>query len=383
MSVPCPRGFPTPLPPPPPHLRLSPLSYCSRATTRSLWSWSTLFLCTHLLITIANAAARPTTSTAPSHSTAIPSPTSTPSPQQPVDPTSVSYPASAQAQGKWYIQGGFYLIGYTATYALDLTVPWNSSSAPWTQLPDSPDLSSTSCVVSLNSTFLFPYQQLNQTSPLLAIFGSEYSSQSFLALLDVSTRKWVANATRVNPPKRNSGLVAIGNPIDGKIYTRGGYQSDKCNTMDVYDPKTDTLTPIPIPQPSTGGDIATGGVGVASSQWYGAVWSDRRSSILYFGGRLGTAVAYVPAVIYEYIPATNTWQLLSTTGTGPSGREDPCMAIGMFSIKTMALRTNDVLECVTNLFFFFFFKQMKRMTTLWCMAAKSRKDFWATSMCST
>ncbi|KAF9025683.1 hypothetical protein BGZ52_008803 [Haplosporangium bisporale] len=173
---------------------------------------------------------------------------------------------------------------------------------------------------------MFPYQQLNQTSPLLAIFGSEDPSQSFLALLDVSTRKWVANATKVNPPKRNSGLVAIGNPIDGKIYIRGGYQSDLCNTMDVYDPKTDTLTPIPIPQPSTGGDIATGGVGVNSSQWYGAVWSDRRNSILYFGGRLGSA-AYVPPVIYEYIPATNTWQFLSTTGTGPSGREDPCVAI--------------------------------------------------------
>lgn len=111
-----------------------------------------------------------------------------------------------------------------------------------------------------------------------------------------------------------------------------------CNTMDVYDPKTDTLTSVPIPQPSAGGgDIATGGVGVASSQWYGAVWSDRRSSILYFGGRLG-AGAFVPAVIYEYIPATNTWQFLSTTGTGPSGREDPCMAIGMFSIKTVVLR---------------------------------------------
>ncbi|KAF9286893.1 hypothetical protein BGZ74_001208 [Mortierella antarctica] len=248
---------------------------------------------------------------------------------QVVDVTSVAYPANAQAQGKWYIQGGFFLVGHTATYSLDLTVPWKSSNAPWTQLPDSPDLSSNSCVVSLNNTFSFPaYKQVNKTSPVLAIVGSETPGQPFLALLDVSTRTWIANATKVNAPKRNSGLVAIGNPIDGKIYIRGGYQSDLCNTMDVYDPKTDTLQPIPIPQPpSGGGDISTGGVGVPPSQWYGAVWSDRRGSILYFGGRLTTSTTFAPAVIYEYIPATNTWSFLGTMGAGPGGREDPCMVI--------------------------------------------------------
>ncbi|KAG0011453.1 hypothetical protein BGZ82_002999, partial [Podila clonocystis] len=268
---------------------------------------------------------------APPHGTSKTSATATQnsSTLQEVDVTSVAYPANAQAQGKWYIQGGFFLVGHTATYALDLTVPWKSSSAPWTQLPDSPDLSATSCVVSLNNTFSFPaHKQVNKTSPVLAIVGSETAGQPFLALLDVSTRTWIVNATKVNAPKRNSGLVAIGNPIDGKIYTRGGYQSDLCDTMDVYDPKTDTLQPISIPQPSAGvGDISTGGVGVPSSQWYGAVWSNRRSSILYFGGRLGTSSTFAPAVIYEYIPATNTWSFLSTTGAGPGGREDPCMAI--------------------------------------------------------
>ncbi|KAF9308857.1 hypothetical protein BG003_010504 [Podila horticola] len=288
-------------------------------------AWITLFLCTHL-VAIANAVTTTTSTTSKSSTTS----TQNPSPSQQVDVTSVAYPANAQAQGKWYIQGGFFLlVGHTATYALDLTVPWQSSNASWTQLPDSPDLSATSCVVSLNNTFSFPtYKQVNKTSPLLAIVGSETAGQPFLALLDVGTRTWITNATKVVAPKRNSGLVAIGNPIDGKIYTRGGYQSDLCNTMDVYDPKTDTLQPIPIPQPPAGGgDISTGGVGVLPSQWYGAVWSNRRSSILYFGGRLGTSVAYAPAVIYEYIPATNTWTFLSTTGSGPGGREDACMAI--------------------------------------------------------
>ncbi|KAG0347450.1 hypothetical protein BG004_007690 [Podila humilis] len=265
-------------------------------------------------------------------------------------PSSVSYPASAQGQGNWYIQGGFFIIGSIGMYSLDLTIPWHTNDAPWVQLPDSPATLATSCILSFNNTYAFSGIKTSQPplpsppppsstlpaqsspSPIIAIFGNEMPAQPFIALLDLAHKSWITNATNVNVPQRNSGLVAVGNPNNGKIYIRGGYQSDRCDTMDIYDPKTDTIESIAIPSTAAGdngmgGELSSGGTGVPASQWYSAVWSQKRGSILYFGGKSGVASDYAAPAIYEYIPATNAWLVLKTTGKGPTGREDSCMAI--------------------------------------------------------
>ncbi|KAF9406416.1 Homocysteine S-methyltransferase 1, partial [Podila epigama] len=254
--------------------------------------------------------------------------------QSALTPECVSYPASGQGQGKWYIQGGFFLTDYNSTFALDLTVPWETFNAPWTRLPDGPELSSASMIVSINNTYAFRRKgsHQDQDSPVLALIGSEDRQESFLALLEVGKQSWSTNSTKISVPRRNQGLQAVGNPNDGKIYIRGGYQSDRVDTMDIYDPKTDTLESKPIPRPRSTNSIFDmssdgGGSGVFSSQWYAAVWSQKRNSILYFGGRLGTDTTFVPAVLYEYIPLNDTWRVVQTMGIGPEGREDACMSI--------------------------------------------------------
>ncbi|KAF9104503.1 hypothetical protein BGX27_010062 [Mortierella sp. AM989] len=145
-------------------------------------------------------------------------------------------------------------------------------------------------------------------------------------------------------------LVPVGDPLDGKIYIRGGYHSATLNMMDIYNPRTDKLSSIPIPQPpATGGDLSTGKTGIPSAQWYGAAWYADRASILYFGGRVQNLDLYAPDAIYEYTPKSNTWGILQTTGRGPTPREDPCVVIDQYSSKLVVYGgqySNDYLSDV-------------------------------------
>ncbi|KAF9929636.1 hypothetical protein BGZ67_006236 [Mortierella alpina] len=152
-----------------------------------------------------------------------------------------------------------------------------------------------------------------------------------MSVLDLTAGKWHGNGTNAPVPQRNKGLIPVGNPIDGKIYIRGGFHSTTVDTMDVYNPKTDSFETRPIPEsPLFGGDLSTGETGVPRAQWYGAVWRDSTQSILYFGGEY---TLYAPAEIFEYKPATNTWSFMRTTGEEPSKRKDHCMTIDNASGK--------------------------------------------------
>ncbi|KAG0215420.1 acyl-CoA-binding domain-containing protein 4 [Mortierella sp. GBA30] len=232
--------------------------------------------------------------------------------------------ASCYSQGTWFIQGGYTGAEMsTQAHTLDLTRPWDTRQPPWTPLPNSPlATQANACIVSFNHTYSF----VNHSGPVLALIGSEDSKQPFMSLLDISTGTWTAIATKVKVPSRTIGVLPVGNPKDGKVYMRGGYQSVTVDTMDVYDPKTDTLKSIPIPNsPILGGDLSTGEQGVPRALWYSAAWCEKRQSILYYGGSL--VVSLASAGIFEYIPATNTWGFIKTTGAAPSAREDHCMAI--------------------------------------------------------
>ncbi|KAF8951571.1 acyl-CoA-binding domain-containing protein 4, partial [Entomortierella lignicola] len=239
-------------------------------------------------------------------------------------PSPAVYPAWCIDRGTWYIAGGYDAnSSSTSLFSLDLTIPWDSAGPPWVQLPNGPHLSTSTCIVWNNDKYPF----LHYKDPILVYFGNEDNKQPLVSLLDLSNHTWVFNATKRDVPFRNSGLVPVTNPLDGKIYIRGGYHSATANTMDIYNPQTDSYSTIPIPQsPTAGRDISTGATGVPSAQWYGAVWLTKRSSIIYFGGRVPSWDSYAPGALYEYIPASNTWGVLNTTGQGPAAREDPCVA---------------------------------------------------------
>ncbi|KAI1316535.1 hypothetical protein EDD11_009874 [Mortierella claussenii] len=153
-------------------------------------------------------------------------------------------------------------------------------------------------------------------------------------MLDMSKEVWSSNASALKVPNHTKGLVPVGNPLDGKIYIRGGYHTANADMMEIYDPKLDNYTSIPIPKiTATTKDISQGGSGVPAAQWYSAVWSVKRSSVLYFGGRVDASDTYASAEIYEYKPALNQWGVFNTTGTPPTSREDACLAMDQNNSK--------------------------------------------------
>ncbi|KAF9901533.1 hypothetical protein EC991_006044 [Linnemannia zychae] len=272
-------------------------------------------------------------------------------PTLPPEPQVVVYPANCQSEGKWYIQGGFHFTSFNQLFSLDLTVPWNTTSAPWVQYPDAPPLSTQNCLFVPNDGALrfngislafttnissSPVLTGNPTGPLgsvLAFFGNEDKTQPLISLLNMTTGTWHYNASSVVSPVRNPGIFVPTTSLDGRIYMRGGHQSSRADTMDIYDPRRDTLTSLPLLLANnTIKSIVSGGTGVPPAQWYSTCWSSKRSSILYFGGRIGLTSDYSSPEIIEYKPDTNTWAMLPVTGTGPSAREDACMVTGTYTI---------------------------------------------------
>ncbi|KAK3836682.1 MAG: hypothetical protein J3R72DRAFT_450291 [Linnemannia gamsii] len=260
------------------------------------------------------------------------------------EPQVVVYPANCQSEGKWYIQGGFHFTSFNQLFSLDLTVPWNTSSAPWVEYPDAPLLSTQNCLfapkdgvlrfndisrafnTNISSSPVLTGNPVGPVGSVLAFFGNEDKTQPLISILNMTTGTWHYNASSVNVPVRNPGIFVPTTSLDGRIYMRGGHQSSKADTMDIYDPRKDSLISIPILLANdTVKSIVSGGTGVPPAQWYSTCWSSRRSSILYFGGRIGLTSNYTSPEIIEYKPSTNAWAIVPVTGTGPTAREDACM----------------------------------------------------------
>ncbi|KAF9572756.1 hypothetical protein EC968_009484 [Mortierella alpina] len=206
-------------------------------------------------------------------------------------------PASCYFNGTWYIQGGFNNEAFRPYgYTLNLKTPWYTSQPPWVPLPSSPyaGLANT-CIVSISG-----YPHLNLTGPALVIMGNEIKEQPLMSVLDLTTRKWHGNATNAPVPYRNKGLIPVGDPNDGKIYIRGGFHSTNFDTMDVYNPKTDSFESRPIPEiplsPLFGGDLCNGGTGVPRA---------RCGKVVVFGGQDGDRVF---ADIYILDLGTSIWR---------------------------------------------------------------------------
>ncbi|KAF9967841.1 acyl-CoA-binding domain-containing protein 4 [Mortierella alpina] len=253
-------------------------------------------------------------------------------------------PASCTFNGTWYIQGGFNNEAFRPYgHTLDLKTPWYVSQPPWVPLPSSPYAGEVNaCIVSIS-----PFPHLNITGPSLVIVGNEIKEQPLMSVLDLTARQWYGNATKATVPRRNKGLIPVGNPNDGKIYVRGGFHSTAYDTMDVYNPKTDSFESRPIPEPPLLlGDLSSGETGVPRARWYGAVWRDTTQSVLYFGG--DTDFTFAPAEIFEYKPATDTWSFMRTTGDAPSPRKDHCMTIG--SRKVVVFGGQDGQQALSDIY---------------------------------
>ncbi|KAF9948020.1 hypothetical protein BGZ70_002400 [Mortierella alpina] len=163
-------------------------------------------------------------------------------------PLPVSGPAFARSSTRLYIQGGtFANINYGQFFSLDLAVDWNTTAPAWTQLNDGPQQNIYPAVFSADQQTMITFHSGGAT------FAYRYS---------VAKGQWTASTLQVQ---------------------YGGYQGVGA----VTDPNTGLVA------------------------YYTNVWSQKRGSILYFGG-YNTTLKPIPNgnVVSEYVPSTQTWSTL-------------------------------------------------------------------------
>ncbi|KAG0227494.1 hypothetical protein BGW42_002930 [Actinomortierella wolfii] len=144
-----------------------------------------------------------------------------------------------------------------------------------------------------------------------------HSGAKFAYKYSVDTDSWSRSLLRVDHPNFQ-GVNAVTDPSTGLVYLAAGYSSSNRSNLDVYDFAIDSIRTYELPLANEVFEART---------YYTNVYSKARSSILYFGGYSASFQTVGNAVISEYVPSTQVWSTLKTTGTGPSARADHCMAI--------------------------------------------------------
>ncbi|CAO3566296.1 unnamed protein product [Mortierella alpina] len=217
-------------------------------------------------------------------------------------PLPVSGPAFARSSTRLYIQGGtFANINYGQFFSLDLAVDWNTTAPAWTQLNNGPQQNIYPAVFSADQQTMITFHSGGAT------FAYRYS---------VAKAQWTASTLQVQYGGYQ-GVGAVTDPNTGLVYLAGGYTDGSRNAMNMYNFNTDTMADAAMP--------AAASV-FPNRAYYANVWSQKRGSILYFGG-YNTTLKPIPNgnVVSEYVPSTQVWSTLSTTGTPPTMRADHCM----------------------------------------------------------
>ncbi|KAG0289825.1 Adagio protein 3 [Linnemannia gamsii] len=221
-------------------------------------------------------------------------------------PTPVSGPANARTSLKWYI-----LAGQPSTvdgtlpigqfFSLDLATNWSANTPAWKRLQPGPSQS------------IFP-AIVTRDQKTMVVFHIDGPSSVYK--YTVATDTWATSPISF-PAAGWQGVGAVTDPSSGLVYLAGGYTDATRNSMDIYNPATDTASQSPLPNAAT----------TFGARWYyGNVWSQQRKSVLYFGGYNITIQPGPLTAVTEFVPGSMSWNTMSTTGSAPSQRADHCMA---------------------------------------------------------
>ncbi|GJJ78917.1 hypothetical protein EMPS_11276 [Entomortierella parvispora] len=217
-------------------------------------------------------------------------------------PLPVQGPAFARTNTRLYILGGTANnINYGQFFSLDLAANWTTNTPAWSQLSDGPQQNIFPAVFSLDQKTMVTFHSGGTTA------SYRYS---------ITSGQW----TPSNAQAAYAGLQGVGAVTDqntGLVYLAGGYTDGTRNSMDIYSFSSDSLSQQPMPAATTV---------FASRSYYANVWCKSRNSILYFGGYNATLQTLLnDNVVTEYVPSTNTFSNMTTSGTAPSMRADLCM----------------------------------------------------------
>lgn len=215
------------------------------------------------------------------------------------------YPSAVSHNGKIYVFGGWTCIdadGGTECFDTDDTFILDVATGTWTEGAPMPVRREAAVAVELNGL-------------IYVIGGAEYPTGQpniYFTRVDVydpATDTWSQAASMLQPRE-----AAAGGLLNGRIYMAGGYYYDPdtnnsvyLNTAEVYDPASDTWTPI--------ADLPVGG-GYAPS---GAV-VDGKFYVL--GGYTYDSNAFQETIhveVHAYDPANNTWVARSPLPVGRLG----------------------------------------------------------------
>ncbi|KAG0070997.1 hypothetical protein BGZ89_011882 [Linnemannia elongata] len=220
--------------------------------------------------------------------------------------------AFARTSNRLYILGGFpsyvpaEMNAMSQFYYLDLAKHWNGNYPAWTKLSDGP------------TKAIFP-ATFSADQKTMVVFSTARASSPFAAWrYSVDLDTWAVSKASFPFPDRK-GLASVTDPNTGLVYIAGGYVNPMEGvTMDVYNVKDDSVSTIPMPDPL---------ILLPMRSYYTAVWCQQRKSILFFGGYALRSQPVQPLnSVTEFVPSSNTWQIVPTTGTPPSLRGTHCMA---------------------------------------------------------
>ncbi|KAG0375690.1 hypothetical protein BGX24_008775 [Mortierella sp. AD032] len=201
-----------------------------------------------------------------------------------------------------YIHGGMDTITKAVSgqfYALDLTVPaWDTSSPPWRQVTSNGIVPPSVYTASGTSA------SLSQDHKTISFWSASSDSTKAITNFNLATGTWETIPAPVLMANSYFSLPATTDPNTGLVYVPNGF-ADK--TMMVYNPLTRTTTSLPMPP-------------MLLSDWFPAVWSSVRGTVLVLGGE-GAVLSY----FYEFKPPSGPWTEVKTTGPMPGNMIRSCM----------------------------------------------------------
>ncbi|KAF9344568.1 hypothetical protein BGX26_004223 [Mortierella sp. AD094] len=217
-----------------------------------------------------------------------------------------------------YIQGGASNGSLTSQFfALDLTQSsWNTSNPPWKALT----LGSGTQAAPIDDGHSMTISKDKQS---LIVWGWKTG----ISVFNITSGLWTPS-----PMPSNSSLLdelrAVTDPGSGLIYIPTG--ANKGLNMMQYDPSTGNSQVLPMPA-----QIAN-----YTFKYYSAAWSTQRSTILLYGGMGSITNPF----LWEYVPGTSSWSLVSTTGPSPEDVERHCMVPAYNGTKMVVFGGNPTVN---------------------------------------
>ncbi|KAG0377366.1 hypothetical protein BGX24_006255 [Mortierella sp. AD032] len=229
-------------------------------------------------------------------------------------------PVFSRTVNKLYIVGGVGVENskYDQVLSLDLASPWSTTTPVWTNLATG----------AYGGLLPAAFSSDEQT---LYIF--HLSESNSLVQYNVQNNTWQNSPAKL-PDAKPKGVSAVMDPRTGLIYLAGGYQEVKVNVpylklMDIYDPVTQSILTIDLPDPTQT---------FPARQYYGNVCSRHLNRIGYWEGWNTSHMGQEQTLngLATLFTHTMTWSTMVLNLVTSSWSQEPTGPLRAFAACTIA-----------------------------------------------